>query len=100
MKALIESSSYPQKISGWAYDSASKKFLEIWETIPDTSRVAQVSKESFEVAPPLFWVECGNSVVADEWYYDNATAAILPMPSPPALPVLGDQPTTTGSQTL
>lgn len=33
------------------------------------SRVAQVSIEEFIVAPPLMWVSCNNSIVADEWMY-------------------------------
>ena len=33
------------------------------------SRVAQVSVEEFIVAPPLMWVSCNNSIVADEWMY-------------------------------
>lgn len=40
-------------------------------------RVAQVSKLSFDVAPPLFWIECADDVVADHYYY--ADDAIRPI---------------------
>lgn len=34
-------------------------------------RVAEVSENSFPIAPPLFWVECADDVVADQFYYAN-----------------------------
>ena len=42
------------------------------------SRVAQVGTESFEIALPLFWVECGNEVIADQYYYANDGIKIIP----------------------
>jgi len=42
----------------------------------NSARVAQTEPDqsyTFPVAPPLEWIECSNSVVADEWYYDTAT---------------------------
>lgn len=33
-------------------------------------RVAQVEAQEFEVAAPLFWVDCPDGVTAD-WVYDN-----------------------------
>jgi hypothetical protein len=46
-------------------------------------RVAEVADQSFEVAPPLFWVACPDNCVADQWYYDTTTYAIDPIPVPP-----------------
>lgn len=60
-------------------------------------RVAEVVDVAFEVAPPLFWIECSDDVVADQWYYDNQTGVINPVPSMPPAP---DQPVSTGTQTL
>jgi len=34
-------------------------------------RVAQVDEEGFEVAQPLFWVDCPDDCVQDKWYYVN-----------------------------
>jgi hypothetical protein len=39
-------------------------------------RVAQVSNDTFEVANPLFWIDCDNNVVADHWYYDTTDEKI------------------------
>ena len=39
-------------------------------------RVAHVSENSFDIAPPLFWVDCADDVVADHFYYDPETQTI------------------------
>ena len=44
-------------------------------------RVAEVSVAPFDVAPPLFWVECAEDVTADAFFY--ADGAILSTPVPP-----------------
>jgi len=61
-------------------------------------RVAEVAVSPFEVAEPLFWVECGDEVMADMFYYDPNSGVILPNPST-VVPV-DQQPTTTGSQSF
>lgn len=47
-------------------------------------RVAEVANTTFEVAPPLFWVECADDVVADQFYYNNETQNIIAIPVKPA----------------
>jgi hypothetical protein len=65
-------------------------------------RVAQVADAQFEVAPPLFWLECADDVTAMDFYYNATSQAIVQIPeSPPQpTPVVPEQPVTTGSQTL
>jgi hypothetical protein len=46
-------------------------------------RVAEVAAVSFEVAEPLFWVECNDEVVADMFYYDTQTQTIIAVPQRP-----------------
>ena len=48
-------------------------------------RVAQVvnNGETFPVADPLYWKDCANDVVADQWYLQTTTDEILPKPQPP-----------------
>ena len=41
-------------------------------------RVAQISEEEFEVAPPLFWVDCADTDKADQCWYDPADQTIKP----------------------
>jgi len=46
-------------------------------------RVAEVSDTTFEVAPTLFWVECADDIVADQFYYDTETQTIIAIPVKP-----------------
>ena len=48
-------------------------------------RVAEVSAADFPVAPPLFWVDCSDQVVADQWYYDPSNGDILLAPQGPTI---------------
>jgi hypothetical protein len=63
-------------------------------------RVAEVSKVSFDVAPPLFWIDCDESIVQDIFWYDPSDQTIKPIHEPEPPITLFDQPVTTGSQTL
>lgn len=67
-------------------------------------RVAQISDVTFEVAPPLFWVECSDDIVTDQFWYNPANQSFEVMPEPiPVIPVVIpglDQPETQGAQTL
>jgi hypothetical protein len=41
-------------------------------------RVAQVEQNTFEVAPPLFWIDCPDDCVADVWWYYNGVCEAIP----------------------
>jgi len=47
-------------------------------------RVAQVAadNETFVVAEGLFWVDCADDVVADQFYFDPIAQQIIPAPVP------------------
>jgi hypothetical protein len=67
------------------------------EFIETGYRVAEVSKSGFPVAPPLFWVDCEDSVTAEDYWYnpDNQQIVLIPVPElPPKNPVVS------GVQTL
>ena len=46
-------------------------------------RIAQVEKVTFEVAPPLYWVECANEVNSDDWYFKTETNTCELKPTQP-----------------
>lgn len=50
-------------------------------------RVAQVvnNGETFPVADPLYWKDCSDDVIADQWYLNTETNEILPKPQQPEL---------------
>lgn len=52
---------------------------------PRSNRICEVREESFEVAKPLFWIDCPLGCEADSWYYDGGKCVPLP-PSPEADP--------------
>ena len=48
-------------------------------------RVAQVedAQNIFDVANPLYWTDCVDECVADQYYFDTTANAILEKPVPP-----------------
>jgi hypothetical protein len=53
----------------------------------ENNRVAQVADAEFEVAQPLFWVDCPDEVSA-EWTYNGSAfnAPVIPEPIAPPEP--------------
>lgn len=97
-KALISPNQTVSYVSDWA-NSAGNTYMPVYTVIVGAERVAEVMDSPFEVAPPLFWVDCADNVVADQFYYESQTQQILPKPqdAPYPEPV---QPTVEGAQTL
>lgn len=85
MKALISSTESVSNIVNWElnpnWDSVHlrNKYLPIYEIIPNAVRVCEVKETEFPVSESLFWVDCDDNVVADEFYFDTATNTILPI---------------------
>lgn len=49
-------------------------------------RIAEVTTQPFDIAPPLFWVSCADDVEADLWYYDKDAQQCVLIPPPPPPP--------------
>lgn len=86
-KALIDPNATVSCITGWIWNEKEKFFIPVITEIPNSDRIAEVATAEFPVALPLFWVDCLDDVVADVWYYDNATQQILLVPPPAPHPV-------------
>lgn len=101
MKALISPNENPIIfVSGWVLNPSPSplspdKYLPIWSTYPNSCRVAQVEPDNqiFPVAEPLFWFDCADDVVADQFYFDTANQTINPI-------VNATRPSTEGLQTV
>lgn len=52
--------------------------------IDDKGVVAQVEQEEFEMAPPCFWVECPDNIIAGQYTYNNGVFDLITYPSPTA----------------
>lgn len=78
MKALISPIESPiYYVSGFEGDPPEPVLMPI----ANSCRVAEVTENTFEVALPLFWADCQNNCVADEWYYNTETKEIFPIPT-------------------
>jgi hypothetical protein len=51
--------------------------------IPLGIRVVQINTEEFPVAEPLFWIDCEDTVVPEEVYYDSEDNTIKQKPIEP-----------------
>jgi hypothetical protein len=94
--ALISPNESVSYISGWTEETNHK---EIRTTISNAYRIAEVNDSQFEVANPLFWVECPDDIISHEFYYDSVTKTFIKIPDTAPYPEL-TQPSTTGSQNL
>lgn len=64
-------------------------------------RVADTTAAPFEVAPPLFWIECADEIETDVYWYDPQTQSFGLTPEPePQVVVQQAQPISQGAQTL
>ncbi len=98
MKALISPNESPiSHVVSW---SSTAPIYPISEPYLNSCRVAQVEDDAniFPVAEPMFWFDCSNEVIADQWYYDTENESINKIVNAPK-PVAADQPATTGTQT-
>ena len=71
------------------------------EPVSNGYRIAQVepAESIFGVADPLYWMDCADDVVADQWYFDTNENVIKKVPL--QIPIVGNnQPISTGAQTL
>ena len=77
MKTLIDPQSSVKHIVSWNDKTPT------YETYPDSARVCEVMANQFAVAQPLFWVDCANDVIADEFYFDTSNETIKPIVNAP-----------------
>jgi len=63
-------------------------------------RVAEVHQTGFDVAPPLFWVDCSDNITQDRFWYDPADQTIKEFPPPPEPEAAEDQPESEGTQDI
>lgn len=61
-----------------------KALISTTEPVETGYRVAQVEPDVdiFSVADTLFWVDCADDVVADQFWYDPTDETIKPIPTP------------------
>jgi hypothetical protein len=80
MKALIDPQTSVKHIVSW---TDTEPYKPVFETYLDSARVCEVEETQFDVATPLFWVNCADNVVADEFYFDTSNQTIKPIVNVP-----------------
>jgi len=96
-KALISSLESVSYISSWA--PIGKNFAPVVTMIPNALRVAETAAEEFPVYHTLFWVDCADDVVTDQYYWDSVQQLVIVKPQDAPYPVV-PQPTSEGTQDL
>jgi hypothetical protein len=59
-----------------------KALISPLEIVSTGFRIAQVENTTFEVAEPLYWVDCPDDCNATTWYYNESELACEPIPIP------------------
>jgi hypothetical protein len=84
MKALIS----PNEVSNYSYISSWNQVGNVWQPvyseILNCQRVAQVEpdNQAFPIAEPLYWFDCPDNCVADEWYFKDGQCYVKPQNVP------------------
>lgn len=94
-KALISPNESVSYISSW--DVVGNKYFPVYTFLGE--RVAETAIQEFDVASPLFWIDCQDEFTAENSYFDAAAQILKMIPDPAPQPVLG-QPSVDGAQTL
>lgn len=45
-------------------------------------RVAEIAEEEFDVAEPLYWIACEDTLVADNYCFDESSSQFISIPKP------------------
>jgi hypothetical protein len=63
-----------------------KALISPLELVASGVRIAQVETQEFEVAEPLYWIDCADDVNASTWYFNTETQQcdLIPIPVPTA----------------
>jgi hypothetical protein len=76
-----------------------KALISPIETREQGYRVAEVHETGFEIAQPLFWVDCPNDLIADSKWFDPNDNTFKDFPILQKS-IIDNQPVTQGTQTI
>jgi hypothetical protein len=80
MKALIDPNSTVERISAWTNPTTDSDgfthYTSTLEEITNGQIICEIKDTEFQVADPLFWVDCNSSVTAEDYYYDGSDSTI------------------------
>lgn len=87
MKALISPNEKVQQITSWTVETTEELItkIPIFTDIPNGCRIAQTNETEFDVASPLYWVDCASDLDETTHYFDmsdNTIKMIINEPAP------------------
>lgn len=80
MKALISPKEIVDVFYVLDWQVVGEESVPILESIEGAARIAQVEQDQniFEVALPLFWVDCPPDCITDRWFYKDGVCSPFP----------------------
>lgn len=75
-KALVDPQRTASYISSWKQNLQTNEYTPIYSEYENSQLICDVELTSFEVCPPLFWVNCNDNVIAYEFYLDTTNNEI------------------------
>jgi hypothetical protein len=81
MKALIDPNSEVKYISDWIL--VNNRYNPVYSIYPNSQRVCETIESEFPIAPPLYWLDCSDTIVADQYYYDVVQSQFFPVVDAP-----------------
>ena len=84
MNALINPLEQAMQIVSWSGTGTKDDPIKpIVEPIENSAVIAEVEEQTFDVAEPLFWIECANTINADDYFYNTQDQQIYPIENAP-----------------
>jgi hypothetical protein len=84
MKALIDPQVSVTYTSSWVVDSAQEcGYRRVNSTLSNSARVCDKKDSQYDVASPLFWVDCADDLDVTNSYYDTSDSTIKAIPNAP-----------------
>lgn len=88
MKALIDVRFSVSHLSAWE----GTPLKPVYSDYENSARVCEVSDNDFQVAEPLFWIDCDPLIIADQFWYDTNDGSINPIVNAPKPIVIAPKP--------
>jgi len=87
MKALISPNEKVRQVTSWTTETVDgiTETYPVYTDIPNGCRIAQTSETGFDVASPLYWVDCASDLDETTHYFDmsdNTIKVIINEPQP------------------
>lgn len=78
MKALISPNEKAQQISSWTSETVDGRTSNyaVYSDITNGCRIVQTSETEFDVASPLYWVDCASDLDVNTNYFDTSDNTI------------------------